>query len=92
MNSIRKFQPIINVNINKFMKCTKSFSTIDSKDVKVVGEVKDMSIHGLCLDSLKISFNNFKNYILKNNTVKLPLGRWNVEKVSADWEKKSRYY
>jgi hypothetical protein len=102
MNTIRKFQQPL-VNINRLMK-SKSFSTIGNNNTtntttilnntieKDIGDIKDLSIHGLGIDSLKLAFNNFKQYILKNENVKLALGRWSVDKVSAEWEKKARYY
>ena len=87
MKSINRINQSIVYNSNKLFS-----SNIKKEQTNVVVDAKDMSIHGLCLASIKEAFNNFSNYIIKNESVKLALGRWHVEKVSADWEKKSRYY
>ena len=104
MNTIRKFNNInrlmksksfstignnTSTNTNTTTNTTNILNNTIEKDI---GDIKDLSIHGLGIDSLKLAFNNFKQYILKNENAKLALGRWSVDKVSADWEKKARYY
>ena len=79
-------QIISNKNIIRLL------SDSNKKVKENVVQVKDMSIHGICLASMKEAFTNFRSYITKSDSVKLALGRWHVEKVSKHWEKKRRYY
>ena len=62
------------------------------QDKENVVDIKDMSIHGICFASMKEAFTNFRSYITKNDSVKLALGRWHVEKVSKHWKNKRTYY
>ena len=88
MKCVNNFNRIIySSNINR-----RLLSSTVEKQQQEVADVKDMSIHGVCMSSIKEAFNNFTKYIMKNESVKLALGRWHVEQVSKDWEKKTRYY
>ena len=87
----RNMKSISRIN-QSIIYSNRLFSSNIKKEQTTVVDAKDMSIHGICFASIKEAFNNFSNYIIKNESVKLALGRWHVEKVSADWEKKSRYY
>ena len=81
-------------NVNRILwnsNISRRLSSSNVEQQKVV-EVKDMSIHGLCINSIKEAAKNFTQYIMKSPTAKLALGRWHVEQVSKVWEKKSRYY
>jgi hypothetical protein len=78
---------ISNKSINRLL----SDSNTGKKEEKII-QVKDMSIHGICFASMKEAFTNFRSYITKNDSVKLALGRWHVEKVSKHWKNKRTYY
>jgi hypothetical protein len=58
------------------------------------GDVKDMSIHGMCIASIKKAFGNFftEGPATKGHAADGPLGRWKGSKTGVDKHTKGYSY